>query len=302
MRIGVIGYGAVAAVHVKGLHGWGADLHTIFGPEPERARAFADAHHVPNSTAALDELLDQCDAAIIASPSGRHFEQAQAALRAGRHCLVELPACFSAAEARTLGALASAAERTLQCAHTTRFLSGILRLENWVKSGLLGDIRHVISMRAIPPRRRSWIDDAILHHAAHHIDLLLHWFGDVTPVASVAHPRIEGAQDAALVARLPNGAPVNLSVSYTSRLQETRLTVVGSDHTVTTDGFGFTQSEAAEFAWESDPQECYERAIQVQDRAFIEACSGGPGGVPWQETLRLAECLDLFRCNGGGSL
>ena len=43
-------------------------------------------------------------------------------------------------------------------------------------------------------------------------------------------------------------------------------------------------SDDAEFAWESDPQECYERAIQVQDRAFIEACSGGRGGVPWEET------------------
>ena len=302
MRIGVIGYGAVAAVHVKGLHGWSADVRTIFGPDSERARAFADAHRVPNSTAALDDLLDQCDAAIIASPSGHHFEQAQALLRAGRHCLVELPACSSAAEARTLCALASTGQLTLQCAHTTRFLSGILRLEQWVKSGLLGDIRHVISMRAIPPRRRSWIDDAILHHAAHHIDLLLHWFGDVTPVASVAHPKIEGAQDAALVARLPNGAPVNLSVSYASRIQETRLTVVGSDHTVTTDGFGFIQSEDADFAWEGDPQECYERAIQVQDRAFLEACSGGPGGVPWHETARLAQCLDVFRRSEGESL
>ena len=48
---------------------------------------------------------------------------------------------------------------------------------------------------------------------------------------------------------------------------------------------------------ERSRQECYERAIQVQDRAFIEACSGGPAGVPWQETVRLAECLDLFRCS-----
>jgi predicted dehydrogenase len=302
MRIGVIGYGAVAAVHVKRLHECGSDVRTIFGPDSERARAFADAHHVPNSTAALDDLLDHCDAAIIASPSGHHFEQAQALLRAGRHCLVELPACSSAVEARVLCALASSAQRTLQCAHTTRFLSGILRLEHWVKNGLLGDIRHIISLRAIPPRRRNWIDDAILHHAAHHIDLLLHWFGNVTPVASVTHPKIEGAQDAALVARLANGAPVNLSVSYTSRLQETRLTVVGTDHTVTTDGFGFIQSDDAEFAWESDPQECYEHAIQVQDRAFIEACSGGPGGVPWEETVRLAKCLDLFRRSEGESL
>ena len=115
MRIGIIGYGAVAAVHVKGLHQWGADLRTIFGPDPERARAFAHAHRVLNSTTTLEDLLDQCDAAIVASPSGRHFEQAQAVLCAGRHCLVELPACSSAAEARTLCALASSSSAEVHC-------------------------------------------------------------------------------------------------------------------------------------------------------------------------------------------
>ena len=200
MRIGVIGYGAVAAVHVKGLHGWGADLHTIFGPEPREPE--------PLQTRIMCQIQRRRWTNCWTSATRRLLPR-PAVATSNRRRLRYVPAglswwsCPHVSPLRNpSGALASAAERTLQCAHTTRFLSGILRLENWVKSGLLGDIRHVISMRAIPPRRRSWIDDAILHHAAHHIDLLLHWFGDVTPVASVAHPRIEGAQDAALVARL----------------------------------------------------------------------------------------------------
>src|SRR4051794_2065577 len=164
MRIGIIGYGAVAAVHVRGLQAWGADLRTVFGPDTNKLRAFAQAHRIPDATTRLNDLLDRCEAVIIASPSPLHFEQAQAVLEAGRHCLVELPACSSAAEARALCRAASSPNLTLQCAHTTRLLPGILQLEQCFRSGLLGDIRHVVSIRAIPPRSRSWIDDAILHH------------------------------------------------------------------------------------------------------------------------------------------
>ena len=176
---------------------------------------------------------------LIASPSNHHFEQAQAALRAGRHCLVELPACSSAAEARTLCEIADSEGVTLQCAHTTRFLPAILQVEHLLNSGFIGDILHVISLRVIAPRQRSWVDDAVLHHAAHHIDLLLHWFGEIAPMACVGHPGMQSAQDAALLARLPGGCPVVVSVSYSSRMPETRLTLVGTEHTITTDGFSF---------------------------------------------------------------
>jgi 2-hydroxy-4-carboxymuconate semialdehyde hemiacetal dehydrogenase len=302
MRIGIIGYGAVAAVHVRGLQAWGADVRTIFGPDANKLRAFAQAHRIPDSTTTLSDFLERSDAVIIASPSPLHFEQAQSVLHAGCHCLVELPACSSAAEARALCGLASSAELTLQCAHTTRFLPGILRVEHCFRSGLLGGIRHVVSIRAIPPRSRTWMDDAIVHHAAHHIDILLHWFDDLIPVACAGHPEIKHAQDAALLGRLPNGAPVSLSVSYTSRLQETRLTMSGSEHTITTDGFSTVHSDDPSVEWHGDAQQSYEHAIQVQDRAFLDACSGEKSGVPWQETVRLAECLDRFRHNSGASL
>jgi predicted dehydrogenase len=177
-------------------------------------------------------------------------------------------------------------------------LPGIIQVQDYVRNGVLGEMHHVISVRAIPPRSRSWIDDAVLHHAAHHVDLLLHWFGSVTPVACVGYPQTEGAQDAALIAQLANGAPVNVSVSYTCRIQETRLTCVGADHTVTTDGFSFIESDNGVFTWRGDAQGSYEAAVQKQDRAFVESCSGGAPAVPWRDTIRLAECLDVFRNKG----
>jgi hypothetical protein len=72
----------------------------------------------------------------------------------------------------------------------------------------------------------------------------------------------------ALTARLANGAPVNLSISHTSRLRENRITVAGSEHTVTTDGFSFMESDNAAFAWRGDEQESYESAVEFQTAPF----------------------------------
>jgi len=294
MRIGIIGYGAVATIHIKGLRRWGADLRTVYGPSHDKAAGFASANGIPQSTTDLEGFFGECDAVIVASPSDHHYSQALATVRAGRHCLVELPACSSAREATGLAQATAKTNVVLQCAHTTRFLQGMVRLRGWLTAGSLGEIHHLTSLRAIPPRSRSWVDDAVLHHAAHHIDLMLHWFGPLHPVACVAHPGLQRSQDAVLTAALENGAPVNLSVSYTSRLRETRLTVIGAKHTVATDGFSVIESDNPVFRWRGDEQENYEAAIEAQDRAFIEACGGRGGGVPWEDTVRLAECLDRF--------
>jgi 2-hydroxy-4-carboxymuconate semialdehyde hemiacetal dehydrogenase len=294
MRIGIIGYGAVAAVHARGLRRCGADLRVVCGPDAEKAARFASANGVPESTSDAGYMSGKCDAVIVASPSERHFEQALDVLRSGRHCLVELPACVSANEAEELRCAALDANVVLQCAHTTRYLPGIMRLSNWLSRRAAGEILHVQSSRVIPPRQRNWIDDAVLHHAAHHVDLLLHWFGALEPVACVAHPGAVRAQDAVLLGRLENGAPVSISVSYTARIRETRLTIAGRDHTVTTDGFSFIESDDPALAWRGDEEANYEAAVEAQDRSFLNQA-----GVPWQDTLRLAQCLDRFLALGG---
>jgi hypothetical protein len=72
------------------------------------------------------------------------------------------------------------------------------------------------------------------------------------------------------------------------------MTVIGADHTVVTDGFTYVSSDDARFTWQGCEQTVYESAIQEQDTAFCEACGGSQTGVPWNQTIRLTNCVTDF--------
>lgn len=288
-RVALFGYGAVASIHARRLRP-PARMVSVFGPNVEKAERFAAAHGIPAATTQLDEAMAGVEAAIVCSPSPRHHQQARAALEAGLHVLVELPACDSLAEARELAALAGLRGLRLHCAHTSRYLEPYVNLGRRLREGVLGDVEHLHQLRSIPPRQRSWTDDALLHHAGHPLDLFLTWFGQLAPVACAAHPQARQAQNLAVLGQLRNGAPVTVAISYTARIPEVRLTVAGSRHTVITDGFSYMRSDCPELCWEGDGEETYERAIQEQDQAFLDG-----SGIPWGDTLRLAALIDDFR-------
>ena len=290
MRITLIGYGAVAAVHARGLKPH-AELVAVCGPDASKAEAFAERHGIGRTDTNMKTALSRADAAIICSPSPLHYEQAREALHAGVHVLIELPACTSRAEAEDLAVLAEKGGLTLQCAHTSRYLEPYRRLTSWLQQGALGDIRHMQYVRSIPPRNRSWTDDALWHHAGHALDLFLLWFGTLAPLSCAAYPGIPGAQDLSLTALAPGNIPVAVSISYTSQLPETKMTAIGTGHTVATDGFSYMSSDDARFTWRGCEQTTYESAIQEQDAAFCEACGGSRTGVPWDQTIRLTGCV-----------
>jgi len=293
MRVALIGYGAVAAVHARGLKRH-VELVTVCGPDQRKAEAFAELHGIQHADTNLKAALGCAETAIICSPSPLHYEQAREALHAGVHVLVELPACTSNVEAGDLASAAEKRRRILQCAHTSRYLEPYRRLTSWIQAGVLGDIRHVRYVRSIPPRTRSWTDDALWHHASHALDLFLLWFGSLELLSCAAYPGIPGAQDIALTALAAGKAPVAVSISYTSQLAETNMTIIGTNHTVATDGFSYMSSDDAHFTWQGCEQTAYERAIQEQDTAFCEACRGDQTGVPWNQTISLTNCVTGF--------
>ncbi|HEY3939338.1 MAG TPA: Gfo/Idh/MocA family oxidoreductase [Bryobacteraceae bacterium] len=292
MRVALIGYGAVAAVHARGLKGH-AEVLTVCGPDQRKAEAFAELYGIPHADTSLKTAFNRAEGAIICSPSPLHYEQGREALNTGIHVLIELPACTSETEAHDLEALAGN-RRTLQCAHTSRYLEPYRRFTSWIQAGTLGHIRHVQYVRSIPPRTRSWTDDALWHHAAHALDLFLLWFGSLEPLSCTAHPAVPAAQDLSLTALLPGNAPAAISISYTSRLPETKMTVIGSCHTVATDGFTYISSDDAYFKWQDCEQPTYESAIREQDIAFCDACRGRQAGILWDQTIRLTKCLADF--------
>ena len=290
-RIAILGYGAVARLHAAGLlKSGGVALHSVFGPNTAKARDFAEAFNIPHATGDIAAALLGADAAIVCSPSPRHFEQAREAVERVPAVLVELPACGSVAEARALAQAASQRGTALHCAHTSRYLTPYRRISEWIRERLPGPVLQVRYARSVPPREHSWVDDALLHHAEHPLDLFLLWFGDVRPLGSALSPKTGPPQDAALLAELPSGVPLSVSISYSSRIGGILRTIICKNHTVETDGFSFIRSDCAAWNQSFDGQREYESAIGEQDRAFLSG-----QGIPWIETMRLTSVVERFR-------
>lgn len=247
LRVALIGCGAVASVHARQLATLpGVSVTAVYAPKPEKAAVFASAHGIEFSTDNIEGVLAACDAVIICSPSKVHYSQACRCLEARIHTLVELPACETLAEALQLANLSQDRGVVLQCAHSSRYVEPFRRIGQCTRAWDLGAVQQVTYIRHIRLRKRSWVDDALLHHAAHPLDLMNAWFNDLVPLACTGLPEIVGAQSVSLMAGLPGGAAVTMSISYTTRLELTQMVVVGELHTVHTDGFSFIHSDLEE--------------------------------------------------------
>jgi 2-hydroxy-4-carboxymuconate semialdehyde hemiacetal dehydrogenase len=250
---------------------------------------FARSFDIPRSASELAQALEGMDAAIICSPSAHHFSQAQTAIERVPAVLVELPACGSIDEAEALADAASRRGVSLHCAHTSRYLRPYREVGRLVGNGEIGSVKQVRYARAIPRRNKNWVDDALLHHAEHPLDLFLAWFGEVKARGCVTFPN-DAPEEVSILAALANGAPVSASISYCSRIPAASMTVVGSKHSIETDGFTFLRSDRDDFSGEYDEQTEYEAAIGAQDRAFLAG-----DGVPWTEAIRLATLVTELR-------
>jgi 2-hydroxy-4-carboxymuconate semialdehyde hemiacetal dehydrogenase len=277
----------VAAVHAAALQNAGIKIGAVCDSCVERAEAFARAFGAEQAVVDVGSALQGLDAAIVSSPSPLHYEQAMQAIEHGVNVLVELPPCVSLEEADRLGQMAAGSGVVLQCAHTSRYLEPYQRVGKWIRENRLGEIRQVHYFRCVAPIQRSWTDDAFLHHAAHPLDLFLHWFSALQPVEWVISPTNCPPRDVGLLARLPNGAPASIAISYSAKRVESQLTVIGEEHTVTTDGFSFVEASDLAMNWRGDGAGVYEQAIAAQDREFLRCCETGKGGVPWSETTRM---------------
>ena len=293
----------MAAVHARQLsEAPGAELAAVCGPDAAKADTFARAHGIGRTVPAIDQLRGIADAAIICSPSPLHFEHARTALQAGLSTLVEVPACASSRESEELATLAGHQGVELHCAHTSRYILPCRRVGALIAAGTLGEIRQVHYVRTVPPRQRSWTDDALLHHAAHPLHLLLLWFPEVRLIGCAAHPRVIGAQHVAILAALENGAPVAIGVTYEARVPAAELLIVGERHSISTDGFSWIRSDLHGEEWAGDADSSYHAAVAAQDREFLRACRGENAAVPWTETIALAAAIDHLRALAGEPL
>jgi 2-hydroxy-4-carboxymuconate semialdehyde hemiacetal dehydrogenase len=296
LRVAMIGCGVVGSIHAAHLADWpDAELAVVYSPERERAVSFANRYAVRAVAGTIEEAMAAADAVIICSPSALHFEQAKECLRTGRHVLTELPPCSEPREAEELGAIAQRQGVLVGCAHTSRYLTPYMRIHAALQSGLLGEIQEVSYIRYPQLHPRTWADNALVHHAAHVIDLMMHWCGTLRPTACAAFPDATSAQSVSLLGALPSGKPLTATISYGSKIEVSWMVVIGAKHTVDTDGFSYLRSDLDELQFDGDQRKVYEEAIAAQDTQFLAACCGKDSYIPWAETENLMQIIHQFQ-------
>ena len=99
IRLATIGTSAItrSLIDAVGLVD-GVTVTAVYSRDPGRGRTFADSVGVADAYSDLPSMLaSDIDAVYVASPNTSHEAQALAAVRAGKHVLVEKPAVTSAA-------------------------------------------------------------------------------------------------------------------------------------------------------------------------------------------------------------
>jgi predicted dehydrogenase len=225
LRIGVAGVGHFGRYHaLKVAASERATLVGVHDPNEERAKTIGWEAGAPDLS--FDALLQAADALIIAAPAEMHHPLAAAALRAGKHVLVEKPIAATLAEADDLAALAAAQKLVLQVGHLERFSAAHAAL-----SGRLGAPLYIEATRIAPFKPRGTDVSVILDLMIHDLDLVLALVANpiesVDAVgAAVASPH-EDIANARI--RFANGAVAAITASRISARTERRMRIFARD-------------------------------------------------------------------------
>jgi predicted dehydrogenase len=208
LRSAVIGTGRIASEHLEFLSGH-PDVELAGVCDLSRAMASFTAHRygaVMSTSSTEDLLRTRPDVVHICTPAGSHEDLIRAALLADAHVVCEKPIALSSDRFRALAELADTRGLTLTEDHNYRFNRPVLRLEEFLRGGLLGELRDVAVTMALPLADGRYASRAlrsashdlpagVLHEFISHLCYLgLLFAGPHTAVQSATWARVNGCE------------------------------------------------------------------------------------------------------------
>ncbi|TSB46030.1 Gfo/Idh/MocA family protein [Alkalicoccobacillus porphyridii] len=144
VKIGVIGAGSISEMHFDSYKNHSdVEIYAVCDLNLERAEEKAQKYGASKFFSDYNELLalDEIDAVSICTWNNSHAEISIAALRAGKHVLVEKPLCKTVEEAEEIQkAVRESNGKTLQVGFVRRFATNIQVLKKFIDAGELGEI------------------------------------------------------------------------------------------------------------------------------------------------------------------
>jgi len=254
IKWGVIGCGGIADRRtIPGmLKADNAVLTAVMDRNPVLAQSVGEKYRVSEVCDSLEELLQKdIDAVYIATPVFCHKEQAIAAMRAGKHVLIEKPVGLTVEDAKELKEIASDAGVKLGVALMMRFHTHHQAIKELIDDGKLGEI---VSIRTqfscwYPDMEGSWRQKkalggggALIDLGVHCIDLLQYITAlkacGVMALCDTQTFRYEVDDSVSLVMKMDNGAHAYVDANFNipDDAAQSRLEIYGTKGSIIADG------------------------------------------------------------------
>ncbi|REK66229.1 MAG: oxidoreductase [Cohnella sp.] len=260
IRTAVIGTGSISDFHLKSYARHpDAELVAVCDLNAERARKKADQFGAAKSYSDYKELLadPDIDAVSVCTWNNTHAEISIAALRAGKHVLVEKPLCTTVEEALRIREAVEETGKQLMIGYVRRYDPNARLLKEFVDKGEFGDLYYA---KASSIRRHGnpggWFADRsrsgggpLIDIGVHMIDLCWYMMGKPKAVTvsgntyrklgnranirNLSHykaadwdPKVNTVEDlASAMIRFENGASLQVDVSFALHAQKDEASI-----------------------------------------------------------------------------
>ena len=240
LKVAVIGCGYWGSNLVRNFYDLGV-LNTICDSDTTRLETAGAKYPDVRITKSFDSVLkSEIEAVAIATPASTHFALAREALLSGKDVFVEKPLALRVEEGEELAALSKKKGRVLMVDHILQYHPAIVKLEELIKKGELGELRYVYSNRLNMGKIRKE-ENILWSFAPHDISLILNIVGSL-PESVNSHGAVylqHDVEDVTLTfMKFPDGINAHIFVSWLNPFKEQKFVVVGSDKMAVFDDVG----------------------------------------------------------------
>ncbi len=168
VRVGIIGVGYLGTQHARILsYLEEAELKAVADIDFQKALQIGNRHGV-RYFQNYEEMIDDIDAAVVATDTSAHFSVSMNLLEQGKHVLVEKPITATVEQGEQLVETAAKNNLIFQVGHLERFNPAVEAVENMISEPKFIEVQRLGSFSA-----RSLDIDVVLDLMIHDLDIIL---------------------------------------------------------------------------------------------------------------------------------
>lgn len=139
LRVGLVGCGHIAGVHVRAWKNTGvSEVTGVFDVNREAAVSFAQRYEIAKAHESIEKLIDAVDVIDDCSPPHVHVNVALEALGRSRHYLVEKPMVLSSSDLDRVLEAQRVSGCKVSVIHNLKYNPGVQTARKWVNEGRIG--------------------------------------------------------------------------------------------------------------------------------------------------------------------